>query len=215
MSTSPLDGRRLATPAGVSSRYPLRPADEKASIERCLLNDSDAWNELIKRYESTLYRFAYSLCHNYEEAGDIVGQVLVSLYQNLHTFRKEGSFSSWLLSIARHSFLDQCVRGRRMTLLSLDEADENGKAAREAPDPAPSPELTFISEETARQLARAVRNLPGYQRVVLHMYYARGMSYMDIAEETGLSIGTVKSRLNRARTMLKARLDPSIDLVAA
>lgn len=180
-------------------------------IERCKSGDTAAWDQLIRRYEKSVYKFAYSLCRNHEEAGDIAGQVFLRLYQNLHTFRNEASFTSWLFRIVRNTYLDLCVRPAHRGHLSLDAGpanDSEPSAGRDIMDPSPSPESVCLENETAQLLAKAIHHLPAYQRQVLRMYHTEGKSYEEIAETTGLSIGTVKSRLNRARTMLRERLAP-------
>jgi RNA polymerase sigma-70 factor (ECF subfamily) len=182
-----------------------------ALIERCKSGDTAAWDQLIHRYEKSVYKFAYSLCRNHEEAGDIAGQVFLRLYQNLHTFRNEASFTSWLFRIVRNTYLDLCVRPAHRGHLSLDAgpaSDNEPSAGRDIMDPSPSPEAVCLENETAQLLAKAIHHLPAYQRQVLRMYHTEGKSYEEIAEATGLSIGTVKSRLNRARTMLRERLAP-------
>lgn len=184
---------------------------ELALIERCKSGDTAAWDTLIRRYEKSVYKFAYSLCRNHEEAGDIAGQVFLRLYQNLHTFRNEASFTSWLFRIVRNTYLDLCVRPAHRGHLSLDAGpanDNEPSAGRDIMDPSPSPEAVCLENETAQLLAKAIHHLPAYQRQVLRMYHTEGKSYEEIAEATGLSIGTVKSRLNRARTMLRERLAP-------
>jgi len=180
-------------------------------LERCKAGNKSAWDTLIHRYEKSVYKFAYSLCRNHEEAGDIAGQVFLRLYQNLHTFRNEASFTSWLFRIVRNTYLDLCVRPAHKNHLSLDASptnDNEPSAGRDIMDPSPSPETLCMEAETAEMLAKAIQHLPAYQRQVLRMYHSDGKSYEEIAETTGLSIGTVKSRLNRARTMLRERLTP-------
>jgi RNA polymerase sigma-70 factor (ECF subfamily) len=180
-------------------------------LDRCKAGDTAAWDTLIRRYEKSIYKFAYSLCRNHEEAGDIAGQVFLRLYQNLHTFRNEASFTSWLFRIVRNTYLDLCVRPAHRSHLSLDASPNNDNepsTGRDIMDPAPSPESVCMEHETAQLLAKAIHHLPAYQRQVLRMYHTEGKSYEEIAEATGLSIGTVKSRLNRARNMLRERLSP-------
>lgn len=188
---------------------------ETMLLDRCKAGDSSAWDTLIRRYEKSVYKFAYSLCRNHEEAGDIAGQVFLRLYQNLHTFRNEASFTSWLFRIVRNTYLDLCVRPAHRNHLSLDASptgDTNEPSAgRDIMDMSPSPESVCLENETAQMLAKAIHHLPAYQRQVLRMYHSEGKSYEEIAEATGLSIGTVKSRLNRARTMLRERLAPLQD----
>ena len=195
----------------------IAPDRNALSFVRCQAGDKAAWDELIKQHEKSIYRFAYRLCKNYDDAADIAGQVFVRLYQNLHTFRHEASFTSWVFRIVRNAYLDQCVRPACRNNLSLDvEYDAAVSRIREFPDPTPGPEARCLENETSRLLSKAVRHLPAYQRQVLRMYHAEGKSYEQIAVATGLSIGTVKSRLNCARNMLRERLMPYRDsLVSA
>jgi len=191
---------------------------EYVLLERCKSGDPAAWNTLIHQYEKSVYKFAYSLCHNHEESGDIAGQVFLRLYQNLHTFRNEASFTSWLFRIVRNTYLDLCVRPTHRNNVSLDagpNADGEPCAGRDIMDPAPTPEAICLQNETAQMLSKAISHLPAYQRHVLRMYHSEGKSYEEIAEATGLSIGTVKSRLNRARNMLRERLGPFQDTLLA
>jgi RNA polymerase sigma-70 factor (ECF subfamily) len=107
--------------------------------------------------------------------------------------------------------LDICVRPASRRNFSLDadfygaDGDEH---VRELADPCPTPEAVCVENEISRILSLAVRHLPGYQREVMRMYHTEGKSYEQIAETTGLSIGTIKSRLFRARKMLRERLMP-------
>jgi len=188
-------------------------ANEAVLLERCIAGDMTAWDGLIRKYETVVFRFAYGLCKDRDDAADIAGHVFVRVYQNLHTFRHEASFSSWLFRIVRNTHLDICVRPAWRTNVSLDaesssDAHTSKSQISEMADPCPTPEAVCLKKEVARLLASAVRHLPAYQREVVRMYHADGKSYEEIAQETGLSIGTVKSRLNRARNMLRERLMP-------
>lgn len=213
------DGNAVATNRAHSAN--ASSADnigEIVLLDRCKAGDVAAWDSLIRRYEKSVYKFAYSLCRNHEEAGDIAGQVFLRLYQNLHTFRNEASFTSWLFRIVRNTYLDLCVRPAHRGHLSLDAGPNNDNepsTGRDIMDPSPSPETLCMEHETAQLLAKAIHHLPAYQRQVLRMYHSEGKSYEEIAEATGLSIGTVKSRLNRARNMLRERLAPYQDTFMA
>ncbi len=187
----------------------LNRANEAELLALCQSGDRAAWNTLIQRSEKTLYRFAFSLCRNSQEADDIVGEVFVSLYQNLSTFRNEASFTTWLCRIVRNTYFDLYVRPMHRMHLSLDTEPRNKGALwadRDLVDPTPLPETVCMQNETTQVLSKAIQNLPTYQRQMLHMHYIEGDSYQEIAETTGLSIGTVKSRLHRARRMLGGRL---------
>jgi len=108
----PMTQPKMASDANRAAAVPQNTSvsadslSENALLERCKAGDSKAWDTLIHRYEKSVYKFAYSLCRNHEEAGDIAGQVFLRLYQNLHTFRNEASFTSWLFRIVRNTYLD-------------------------------------------------------------------------------------------------------------
>jgi RNA polymerase sigma-70 factor (ECF subfamily) len=205
-----------SAPRSASTVSLLNPEEEALLLERCLANDKGAWDTLLRVYEKSVYRFAYMLCRNRDDAADIAGHVFVRVYQNLHTFRHDACFSSWLFRIVRNTYLDLCVRPAYRNNVSLD-ADSNSDTGlsrtqiREIADPCPSPETACIKKEIAKLLNAAVSHLPRYQREVVQMYHSDGKSYEQIAEATGLSIGTVKSRLSRARAMLRERLTPYMD----
>jgi RNA polymerase sigma-70 factor (ECF subfamily) len=190
------------------SRPILAAADDSTLIDLCRQGDTAAWNALIQRYEKSVYRFAYTLCRNYDDAADIAGQVFLRLYENIRTFRNESNFTSWLFRIVRNVYVDTCVRAPHRNHLSLDEGLEldGDMLAHEVADLSPTPEQRYMESEKKQLLDRAIRHLPAYQRKMMEMYHAEGRSYEEIARETGLSLGTVKSRLSRARQMLRERL---------
>jgi RNA polymerase sigma-70 factor, ECF subfamily len=186
-------------------------------IQACKRGDRKAWNALISRYEKSVYKFAYTLARNYDDAADIAGQVFVRLYENIHTFRNDSHFTSWLFCIVRNVYVDTCIRAPHRAHLSLDDGLEidGDRLVREIIDPSPSPEERSIENEKQELLQRAIRHLPQYQRRMMEMYHAEGRSYEEIARETGLSLGTVKSRLSRARQMLRERLAGMEEVLAA
>jgi RNA polymerase sigma-70 factor, ECF subfamily len=186
-------------------------------IQACKLGDRNAWNDLISRYEKSVYKFAYTLARNYDDAADIAGQVFVRLYENIHTFRNDSHFTSWLFCIVRNVYVDTCIRAPHRAHLSLDDGLEidGDRLVREIIDPSPTPEERSIENEKQELLQRAIRHLPQYQRKMMEMYHAEGRSYEEIARETGLSLGTVKSRLSRARQMLRERLAGMQEVLAA
>jgi len=183
---------------------------EAALIQRCKTGDMSAWDTLIRQYATSIYKLAFSLCRNQEDAGDIAGQAYLRIYQRLHTYRNESSFTLWLFPIVRNVYIDQCIRPVYRGHLSLNVGpthDGEPGSIRDIPDPAPSPETICLKLDATRRLTNAIHNLPAYQRQVIRMYHTEGRSYQEIATVTGLSLGTVKSRLNRARTMLRAHFD--------
>lgn len=183
-------------------------SDDWGLIQSCKRGDAAAWNILVRRYEKSVYKFAYTLARNYDDAADIAGQVFLRLYENIHSFRNDAHFTSWLFCIVRNVYVDTCIRAPHRAHVSLDEGMEleGDRLVREIVDPAPSPEARSLEREKHDVLHSAIRHLPQYQRRMMEMYHAEGRSYEEIAQITGLSLGTVKSRLSRARHMLRERL---------
>jgi RNA polymerase sigma-70 factor (ECF subfamily) len=199
------------------SRASQTPVSDWDIIQRCKQGDEKAWDALIARYEKSVYKFAYSLSRNYDDAADIAGQVFVRLYENIHTFRNDSHFTSWLFCIVRNVYVDTCIRAPHRSHLSLDDGMEfeGERLAREIVDPSPTPEERSVEQERQELLSKAIRHLPEYQRRMMVMYHSENRSYEEIATITGLSLGTVKSRLSRARHMLRERLSGYQEVLTA
>ena len=204
---------------GPSYNFPLPPTsvrprpetvERRLLLEECVKGNPRAWDRLIQLYHAPVLRFAYSLCGNHADAEDISLQVFGHLFRNLHTFRNDAAFSTWLFKIVRNTFQDVCVRPSYRAHFSLDAPNPNGDGilGHDIEDPLPTPESVCLAQESARLLVKAIHYLPEYQREVVKMYHFEGKSYEEIALATGMSVGTIKSRLNRARTMLRDRLAP-------
>jgi len=204
------------TPASIPNCRAMRRSEmrspvsvnESILIERCKQGDEAAWNLLVRRYQRTIYRYAYELCRNYDEAADVVGQVLLQIYESLYTFRGDGSFSSWLYRIVRNVYLDLNIRPayRRLDIPLAPPDNSDGCCAElNIADSGPAPEEICLENEAVSEISKAVSELPAYVRRPLKLR-ASGASYSEIAERTGLNIGTVKSRLSRGRLMLRDRL---------
>lgn len=200
-------GRAGDSGATRSSFSRLERLDNDSLIELCLAGNRAAWDALIRNSENLIRRFARSLCSNHADAADVTAQVFIRLYQSLHTFRRGASYKAWLFRIVRNTYIDLCVRGSDCGHLSLDAplCENEPSSAREVADPTPTPDRIVLEKETVRRLAYAIYHLPAYQREVLEMY-TQGFCYEEIAARTGVSMGTVKSRLNRARHTLHERL---------
>lgn len=186
--------------------------NEYALIERCQAGDIAAWNVLGQRYGSLIYRYAYGLCHNYDDANDIVGQVLLQLCQRLHTYRRQSSFVPWLHTMIRNVFFDHFVRPAHRRNVSLNACRMDGDevcAESRLAGMSHSPDVIYLKQERTRLLARMVQELPINYRQAMSMYYTEGKSYEEIAATIGISLGTVKSRLHRARALLRNRIETS------
>jgi RNA polymerase sigma-70 factor (ECF subfamily) len=184
--------------------------DESTLIEACKQGDRAAWDTLFTRYRKPIYRFAYSLSGNRDDADDITAQVFLRLYKHIHTFRSSPSFTSWLFRMVSNVHIDTCVRAPHRAFEGPGSGMRTvgGTYIADIPDTSPTPEAACLEAEKSLMLRSAVKNLPRYQRIVVDMYHLEGCSYQEIADRTRLSVGTVKSRLWRARQALNERLSP-------
>lgn len=188
--------------------------DEAEMIRRCKQGDLSAFNELVKRYEKLVYNFAYRLTNNYDDANDIAQEALIRVFTAIKSFRGDASFTTWIYRITTNVFLDERKRARAHPHTSLDEHVEleESSIVRQIEDPSPQPLAQIEEKEVGNILSQAVASLPEYQRTMVVLYHTEQKSYEEIAEIMNLPIGTVKSRLNRARLALKEILSPQREL---
>jgi RNA polymerase sigma-70 factor, ECF subfamily len=189
--------------------------DDEMLVERAKQGDRSALNMLVRKYEGRAYAFAFRLCRNSDEAADIVAEAFVRVYKALPSFRSQSTFATWLYRILTNCFLDVKKKDKhRKNNFSLEGSFrvEEGEVTRQLEDPAGTPHDAAESDERMRRFELAVLRLPEFQRAMLVMYHAEQMSYEDIAEALDLPIGTVKSRLNRARLSLREILSKHEEL---
>jgi len=188
--------------------------DECAIIERCKQGDLSAFDDLVRLYEKQVYNFAYRMTRNYDDASEIATDAFVKVYNAIQSFRGDANFSTWLFRIVTNLFLDRRKRSKAHMNVPLDEYIEleESSVTRQVEDPSPSPLELLEATERCEVLERAINDLPEYQRVMVVLYHTQGQSYEEIAQIVGLPIGTVKSRLNRARLALKEKLEPVREL---
>lgn len=191
--------------------------EDKNLIERCRSGDLASFNELVKKYEKQVYNFAYRLTGNYDDANDVAQDSFLRVFNAIGTFRGDSSFTTWLFRITTNVFLDARKRAKAHPQSSLDEyLDlEESSVSRQVEDTSPSPEALTEEVERGEILEKAIRSLPEYQRAMVVLYHTEQKSYEEIAEVMNLPIGTVKSRLNRARLALKEKLSPIRELFNA
>jgi RNA polymerase sigma-70 factor (ECF subfamily) len=188
----------------------LNPTETRRLVARCKNGERAAYDDLIRRFEKKVYNFAYRLCGNYDEANDIASDTFVRVYNALQNFRGDSSFITWLFRITTNVYLDERKRQRARPHQSLEEMIEleETTVVRQIEDPSPTPEQRMEKRERGDLLQDAISSLPDYQRMMIVMYHTENRSYEEIAEILDLPIGTVKSRLNRARLQLREKLEP-------
>ncbi len=176
---------------------------EKEIIERVLDGDTNAFEELVLRYESTVYNLALRMVSNREDAADMTQEAFIKAYSSLPSFRGDSKFSSWLYRIASNVCLDFLRSKSRRPQSSLTaESDDDGDVQLEIPDPAAGPEEQLMKKLSMQSLSEGLKLLPDNQRQILTMRELGGMSYADIGAALSLEEGTVKSRIFRARKKL-------------
>ena len=182
--------------------------DDNMLIERAQKGDRDALDGLIRKYEKRAYQYAYRLTSNGEEASDVVSEAFVRVYSALHNFKGNSAFTTWLYRILTNCFLDHRKKERSRTTTSLEAAlqTDDGDLERQVESQDPTPDDIAEKKQREEVFESAVAGLPEYQKVMVTLYHAENLSYEEIAATLDLPIGTVKSRLNRARLSLRESL---------
>ena len=185
----------------------MKQLSEKEIIERVLGGDVNAFEELVLRYEGTVYSLALRMVSNREDAADMTQEAFIKAYNSLPSFRGDSRFSSWLYRIASNVCLDFLRSKSRRPQSSLTlGGDDDEDVQLEIPDPAAGPEEQLIKKLSMQSLSEGLKLLPDNQRQILAMRELGGMSYAEIGAALSLEEGTVKSRIFRARKKLCAFL---------
>lgn len=173
-------------------------------IERALGGELDAFNALVLRHQDHLWALVVRLVPDPDQAADAVQEAFFSAYRNLAAFRG-GSVRSWLGRIAINAAMDAQRFRRRRPASPYPELED--EAWQPPTGEADDPERRAVVAERRRALAGALEQVTGDQRTAIVLYDVEGYDYAEIAELTGVSIGTVKSRIHRGRLALRALLE--------
>jgi RNA polymerase sigma-70 factor, ECF subfamily len=186
-------------------------SDEKL-IEKCRQNDRAAFDVLIKRYERPIYHLAYRLAGNYDDAHDIAAETFLRIYRAIGTFQCAITLPAWINRIVANVFYDTRRHAHRHPAVSLDALVEKTGDSLMADEgrPQASPHATAEENERKAILEDAISSLPDYQRMMVTLFHNEGRTYEEIADIMAIPVGTVKSRLNRARLALRERLAPQM-----
>ncbi|MBS1713947.1 MAG: sigma-70 family RNA polymerase sigma factor [Armatimonadetes bacterium] len=188
--------------------------DDALLIRQCQSGDRSAFDALVRQYETKAYQYAFRLTRDPDEAADVVAEAFVRVFNSIGKFRSQSAFGTWLYRILTNCYLDHRKRDKSRFNTSLESSMqlESGEVERQIQDDAAGPDEE--AEKTAREAAvqGALGKMPEYQKAMLVMYHVENLSYEDIAEALDLPIGTVKSRLNRARIALRDHLAKDVEL---
>ena len=171
---------------------------------RARAGDQDAFERLVLDNQNKVYSLAVRLVGDREEAADLAQEAFLKAWQGLSSFQGESSFSTWIYRLTTNVCIDYLRRKKRRQevepAVSLDDED-SGWA--EPADAGQDPQRKLEEAERSRALSRGLERLPEHQRQVLVMRELSGLSYQEIGAATGLDLGTVKSRIARARLALR------------
>jgi RNA polymerase sigma-70 factor (ECF subfamily) len=191
--------------------------DEVALIQSAQRGDLDSFNRLVLAYQDLVYSQAYRLIGEDESADDATQNAFISAFHHIGSYRG-GSFRAWLLRIVTNACYDELRRRKRRPTVPLEPLDEDGEEV-ESPrwmiDPSELPEDRLERAELQRAIQHCLDNLPVDFRATVVMVDVQGLDYFEAAQAIGKPIGTIKSRLARARLRLRDCLQGFTELLPA
>ena len=191
----------------------LRELEDTALVNAYLDGETRSFDVLVERYQARLLNFVYRIVGDRERAEDLVQEVFVRVYRHLGRFDRSKKFSTWIYTIASNLAKNE-LRNRSRNPLVLFTSMTNGWEDEERPlefeDPTSRPDDLFRKRHVREMVESSVAQLPSHHREVFVLREIEGRSYEEIAEITHCNLGTVKSRLNRARNSFAEIIEPSL-----
>lgn len=176
---------------------------EAAIVRKVLDGDANAFETLVLEYEKNVYNIALRMTGNSEDAADMTQEAFIKAYNSLQSFRGDSKFSVWLYRIVSNVCLDFLRSRNRRPTVSLSVEDDDGEDTQlDVADDSQSPELLLDRKLTRESVRRGLDSLPPDYRQILLLREIQGLSYDEISQALGLEVGTVKSRIFRARKRL-------------
>lgn len=185
-----------------------KTASDQELLERCRAGDEEAFDDLVSRHQQRALHVAFQVLHNYEDAAEVAQDAFVRIYRSAGDFRGDCEFTTWLhqivINLARNKHRWWKRRGRHASV-SLDEpvATVDGEAPKQMAANTDAPDVQTVKAEFVELLGRRMDELPRKFREVLVLRNVEDLSYEQIARVLDCSVGTVKSRIARAREALR------------
>src|SRR5919199_25032 len=184
----------------------LAAADAELVV-RALSGREDGFEELVRRYQRPIVAYVYRMVGDYDAALDLTQEVFIKVYNSLGRYRPEFKFSTWIYRIAHNSAIDHL---RRDTSGRTEDLEIEGEGGRTFEKPLasrnPTPEQESERSERRAEIEEVVGDLPPAYRELIVLRHSHDLSYDEIAEVTGLPLGTVKNRIFRAREAMRELL---------
>lgn len=182
--------------------------EESEMISKCQQGDQEALKEIFDKYHKRVYRISYGVVRRREEALDIVQEVFIKLFRSIKNFRGRSQFYTYLYRMTMNTAIDHARKAGKQFFSSLDE-----EGSFEPPDELErGPERVLLQKELEEKVKWAMSKLPAEQKAALIFRDVEGLSYQEMAEAMGCSIGTVMSRLHYARKRMQELLKDYVGL---
>lgn len=191
----------------------LRGLEDTALVNAYLEGETRSFDVLVERYQTRLLNFVYRIVGDRERAEDLVQEVFIRVYRHLGRFDRSKKFSTWIYTIASNLAKNELRNRSRNPLVlftSMTKGWEDEERPLEFEDPTSRPDDLFRKRHVREMVESSVAQLPTHHREVFVLREIEGRSYEEIAEITHCNLGTVKSRLNRARNSFAEIIEPSL-----
>jgi len=192
-------------PHNVAGTWQVAEATDQELVKQSKQGDEEAMTKLIRRHYRASLRVARSILRNQPDAEDAVQTAYGRAFQQLHTFREEARFSTWITSIVVNQSLLHLRRQRRATLLSLEETVQK-QTSQYITSREPTPEQSTARHEISAVISHTLAKLPNSLRMPYTLHAVSGLPVAEVADKLGLSLSATKSRIFRARCTLQSRL---------
>ena len=189
-------------------------SEDSDLISRAAGGDATAFQALVERHRSMVYRVAYQFAGNHHDAEDIAQEVFIKVYRSLDRFRQDAQLSSWMYRIVMNACIDH--RRRHLPAGAAPFGEEAEQRMLNTPEETPGPEDCAYAGELGQVLEAEIARLPAGQRIVFVMRHHQGLKLVEIADALGLAEGTVKRQLHAAVHRLRQALtDANVTRVSA
>lgn len=194
------------------SQYSMAQNEEQIWIKKAQSGDLNAFNDLISSHQDYLYTVAYRLMGDSQSAQDMAQDALISAYRKLNSYAG-GNFRAWMARIVTNRCYDELRKNTRQKTDYLDDLAFDNDDGAPLPSNSPSPETVVADNELHQAIQDCINSLNAEQRAVLVLSDVQGYAYQEIAEQTQSNLGTVKSRLARARLAMRQCLQAVEELL--
>src|ERR671938_48605 len=198
---------------GAAVREQLHALDDAELVTEFLHGEERAFQELVERYQTRLLNFIYRTIGDRERGEDLVQEVFIRVYRHLHRFDRSKKFSTWIYTIASNLAKNELRNRSRNPLVFFQTIKRNWQdddRPLQFEDSSSRPDDMYRKRHLRELVEASVSQLPDHHRQVFVLRELEGKSYEEIAEITGCNLGTVKSRLNRARNSFAAIIEPDL-----